>query len=63
MPDISMCLNDRCVKRKECYRYMAVPSTYIQSFNPYSPDNNTEEEFNCENLYPIGDRIIVNDKK
>jgi len=25
MPDLSMCDNDKCSKRKQCYRFCAVP--------------------------------------
>jgi len=28
MPDIAMCRNPTCEKKKECWRYMATPSQY-----------------------------------
>ena len=28
MPDISMCSNDKCKVRKQCYRYMTKPDHY-----------------------------------
>ena len=31
MPDISMCTNEACVDKKQCYRYTATPSSW-QSF-------------------------------
>lgn len=31
MPDISMCANDKCLSRKECYRFMAKADS-IQSY-------------------------------
>lgn len=34
MPDITMCTNKRCLKRFDCYRYMAVPGGY-QSHSPF----------------------------
>ena len=32
MPDISMCNQDHCPRRLKCYRYMAVPNPYRQSY-------------------------------
>jgi hypothetical protein len=32
MPDISMCSNGKCTKRKTCYRFMAMPDKYLQSY-------------------------------
>ena len=32
MPDISMCNNKDCKSRKTCYRYMAPPSEFMQSY-------------------------------
>lgn len=26
MPDIAMCLNESCSSRRQCYRFMAIPS-------------------------------------
>jgi len=28
MPDITMCSNNYCPKKKKCYRYMAVPNMW-----------------------------------
>ncbi len=33
MPDISMCANERCNKKEECYRKQANPSKYWQSYS------------------------------
>ena len=32
MPDISMCNNRTCPSRHLCYRYMAIPNPYRQSY-------------------------------
>ena len=32
MPDITMCLNDGCPLRNDCYRFMAEPNEYRQSY-------------------------------
>ena len=45
MPDISMCQNEKCKVKTECYRYMAIPSNY----QLYADFN----EKNCESFMPI----------
>lgn len=35
MPDITMCINNKCCQKQSCYRYRATPSTY-QSFADFS---------------------------
>ena len=35
MPDISMCANQVCPKREECFRYRATPSEFRQSFGEF----------------------------
>jgi hypothetical protein len=32
MPDISMCQQDKCPVKDTCYRYMATPCPYRQSY-------------------------------
>ena len=55
MPDIAMCKQDKCKKRKTCYRYMAKPDNRWQSYiivdDPktcehywYYPKDSCEEE-------------------
>lgn len=38
MPDISMCENDKCEKRKNCYRFRAKPSSW-QTYSDFEADN------------------------
>ena len=38
MPDISMCQNKECKFKKECYRFTAKPSEFMQAY----------AEFNCK---------------
>ena len=38
MPNVTMCMNDECVMRKECLRYVATPGKYSQSFSFYKPN-------------------------
>lgn len=35
MPDISMCQNKDCPSAKSCYRFLATPSPYRQSYMDY----------------------------
>lgn len=37
MPDIAMCLNDDCPSCKVCYRYMAEPNPWRQSYMQFEP--------------------------
>ncbi|RYF12777.1 MAG: hypothetical protein EOO40_00435 [Deltaproteobacteria bacterium] len=37
MSDITMCANTRCTLRGKCYRYLAVPSDFWQSYCNYTP--------------------------
>jgi len=39
MPDISMCENEECKFKEECYRFTAKPSEFMQAYG----------EFNCKN--------------
>ncbi len=46
MPDISMCQNDNCPKRADCYRFTAKPGER-QSYANFQPDEKGE----CEYFY------------
>lgn len=37
MPDITMCMDNNCKSRFQCYRYMAKPCEYRQSYFSSSP--------------------------
>lgn len=37
MPDICMCHDDNCPSKNVCYRFMAIPSQYLQSYFLNSP--------------------------
>ena len=46
MPDISMCSNDKCPLREECYRFKATPSEYQSYANlEYNENDQTCEWF------------------
>lgn len=44
MPDITMCNNNKCPMRENCYRFKAEPSDY-QSYFRQSPDKDGECEY------------------
>jgi len=56
MPDISMCDNKRCSKKKECYRFMAIPSSF-QSFMKFEETIKNGKK-SCDGFYPIGGRKV-----
>lgn len=53
MPDITMCSNDNCIKKQECYRYTCNPNQYWQAYSTFEPISNEENRFKCKNYYPI----------
>ena len=42
MPDITMCKPQYCELREHCYRYMAIPNEYWQSYADFSYDRNND---------------------
>jgi hypothetical protein len=42
MPDIAMCKNETCKLKKDCYRYMAEPSKYWQTYADIKPNEKGE---------------------
>lgn len=49
MPDISMCGDDECPSRMQCWRFMATPS-FRQSFTCY--DRSPDDE-RCGSFWPM----------
>lgn len=49
MPDITMCRGTDCPKRKKCYRFMAKPNEYRQSYFVATPRDGKE----CNYFYLI----------
>jgi hypothetical protein len=47
MADISMCKNDECTLKEECYRYTATPNPYMQSYAFFEQD----KEGKCNYFY------------
>ena len=65
MADITMCRDSKCPQRNNCYRYLAIPNPYRQSYFVESPKKMdgcpyfmkaTEEEKKAYNAYCIGHR-------
>lgn len=45
MPDISLCKNEKCLKKKTCYRFTAVPSSFQQVYGDFKPDETGKCEY------------------
>ena len=52
MPDISMCKNKECKFKKDCYRFTAIPSEFMQTYG----------DFNCEDKVAIDTFFWKNSK-
>jgi hypothetical protein len=46
MPDISMCAGGNCPKKQDCYRFIAKPSQYMQTYFVHPPYDVKEQT--CE---------------
>ena len=51
MPDIAMCKGDGCSRREQCYRAMAKPDKYWQTYFTTAP---VKEDGECGYFEPIG---------
>lgn len=58
MPDISMCSNKECPLREGCYRFLATPSEYWQSYCRFEPNKSGE----CTMYWPVNNRRGVDEK-
>lgn len=58
MPDISMCGDENCPLKSECFRFRCIPSEFGQSYFGESPYD--EEEKTCDFFAGIlgGDRLM-----
>lgn len=45
MLDISMCQNKECPLCNTCYRFLATPDPYMQSYSDFAPDGNGDCEY------------------
>jgi hypothetical protein len=53
MPDITMCENKDCPLASRCYRRVAEPSSYSQSYAMFVPD----DDENCSHFWDV-DRYL-----
>tara|TARA_R110000737_G_C14624761_1_gene494607 strand:- start:34167 stop:34343 length:177 start_codon:yes stop_codon:yes gene_type:complete len=49
MPDISMCANQFCPRKEDCYRFTATPSPHRQSYAVFKPDADGDCEHYWDN--------------
>ena len=54
MPDISMCRDDACPSRQQCYRFTATPSQFLQSYGSFGRMPDAEK---CDHFWPIKNKI------
>lgn len=48
MPDISKCDNEKCPLNKQCWRFTAPDSSYMQSYADFEFKVNEKGEAECE---------------
>lgn len=53
MPDLTLCQNNSCPMKKNCYRYMAEPDPYMQSYSEFEYVDEKGKPFKCSYLMPI----------
>lgn len=51
MPDISMCVNKECKVKFNCYRFIAIPHEYWQSYSEFNKELNND----CEHFMKAHD--------
>ena len=47
MPDISMCINEYCKLKKDCYRYTAKPAEFWQTYNDFHYTEHPDKTVTC----------------
>lgn len=57
MPDISMCANKKCKIKKDCYRFMAKPNPYRQSYLMINKSVKTRED--CNNYWALENKWVA----
>jgi hypothetical protein len=49
MPDISMCRNEQCSQKENCYRFTAKPNDPYQWYDSFKQDENGK----CDYYWPL----------
>lgn len=57
MPDITLCTDNKCPMRNECYCFRAKPSKWGQSYFAESP----LKDGKCEYFFPLEEGMILKD--
>lgn len=57
MADISMCENQQCPSKEQCYRFKAIPSTY-QSYANFTPEKGEDKCEYFEQIYETKENKI-----
>ena len=60
MPDLTMCCNEWCTLKADCYRYKATPDELNQSWFLFEPVQHADGDF-CENKIPMTDGKVAPD--
>ena len=55
MADITMCRDEECKLKEECYRYKAKPNEYGQSYFTKSPKVKKMGGYDCEYFWRMRD--------
>lgn len=50
MPDITMCNNEKCELRTKCYRFLATPNQYYQSYFLWKENTPV---YDCRHFWPV----------
>lgn len=60
MPDISMCKNEECPLSNSCYRFLAIPDEYMQSYINFKPKiDPILDEVECD-FYIDNNKLNIN---
>ena len=60
MPDIAMCTNKLCPNSKKCYRFLAEPSHYRQSYGLFEYSLDKDGNVVCDYYWPVSTKKEVN---
>ena len=50
MADISMCRDKACPSRTKCYRFVATPSQFLQSYGSFGRESDAQK---CSHYWPV----------
>jgi hypothetical protein len=57
MPDITMCSNNECPLKENCYRFKAIPSDW-QSYSSFNPVKDNKYQYTCDHFMKIHEKQI-----